>query len=41
MLAFELKDSDLQAELYKLAEALDNDERYRPAQFSRLLRNLN
>ena len=41
MLAFELNDSSLQAELDGLAEALDNDERYRPAQFARLLRNLN
>jgi hypothetical protein len=41
MLAFELNDSDLQAELDALAEVLDNDERYRPAQFARLLRNLN
>ena len=41
MLAFELKDTALQAELDVLAEALDNDERYRPAQFARLLRNLN
>jgi len=41
MLAFELNDSDLQTELDALAEALDNDERYRPAQFARLLKNLN
>ena len=41
MLAFELNDTGLQAELDSLAEALDNDERYRPAQFARLLRNLN
>ena len=41
MLAFELNDSSLQVELDELAEALDNDERYRPAQFARLLRNLN
>ena len=41
MLAFELNDSALQAEIDTLAEALDNDERYRPAQFARLLRNLN
>ena len=40
MLAYELQDSALQAELDSLAEALNNDERYRPAQFSRLLRNL-
>ena len=41
MLAFELSDSALQAEIDSLAEALDNDERYRPAQFARLLQNLN
>ncbi len=41
MLAFELKDTSLQADLDALAEALDNDERYRPSQFARLLRNLN
>lgn len=40
MLAFELKDTAMQAELDALAEALDDDERYRPAQFARLLRNL-
>ncbi len=40
MLAYELKDSALQAELDALAEVLDNDERYRPSQFARLLRNL-
>jgi hypothetical protein len=40
MLAFELKDAALQAELDALAEALDNDERYQPSQFARLLRNL-
>ncbi len=40
MLAFELKDTSLQAELDALAEALDNDERYQPSQFARLLRNL-
>jgi Cytochrome c554 and c-prime len=37
MLAFELEDSRLQSELDKLADALDDDERYRPQQFSRLL----
>jgi Cytochrome c554 and c-prime len=41
MLAFGLNDSDLQTELDVLAEALDNDERYRPTQFASLLRNLN
>jgi hypothetical protein len=40
MLAFELKDTSLQADLDALAEALDNDERYQPSQFARLLRNL-
>ena len=40
MLAYELKDAALQAELDALAEVLDNDERYRPSQFARLLRNL-
>ncbi len=40
MLAFELKDAALQAELDALAEVLDNDERYRATQFARLLRNL-
>jgi hypothetical protein len=40
MLAFELNDVALQAELDALAEVLDNDERYRPSQFARLLRNL-
>ena len=41
MLAFELEGSELQAEIDALADALDDDERYRPAQFARLLRNLN
>jgi hypothetical protein len=41
MLAFELNDAALQTELDALAEVLDNDERYQPAQFARLLRNLN
>ena len=41
MRAFELNDSSLQAEIDTLAEALDNDECYRPAQFTQLLRNLN
>ena len=37
MLAFELEDRRLQSELDSLADALDDDERYRPQQFSRLL----
>ena len=41
MLAFEMKDAGLQADLDTLAEALNNDERYRPTRFARLLRNLN
>ena len=40
MLAFELNNTSLQADLDAFAEALDNDERYRPSQFARLLRNL-
>lgn len=40
MLAFELNDSAMQSEIDVLAEALDDDERYKPAQFARLLRNL-
>ena len=40
MLAFELKDTSLQADLDALADALENDERYRPSQFARLLRKL-
>ena len=39
MLAFELGDTDLQAELDQLAESLEDDEQYRPAQFARLLRS--
>ena len=39
MLAFELGDSDLQAELDQLAQSLEDDEQYRPAQFARLLRS--
>jgi hypothetical protein len=39
MLAFELQDVTLQGEIDELASALENDEGYRPAQFSRLLRN--
>jgi hypothetical protein len=41
MLAFELNDAALQDEIDTLADALDDDERYRPSQFARLLRNLN
>lgn len=41
MLAYELNDSSLQAELDALAEALDNDERYSPEQFARLLDAVN
>ena len=41
MLAFEMKDAGLQADLDTLAEALNNDERYRPTRFARLVRNLN
>lgn len=40
MLAFELQDEALQDELENLALALENDERYRPGRFSRLLRML-
>ncbi len=40
MLAYELKDAAMQAELDALADALDDDERYRPSQFACLLRNL-
>ena len=39
MLAFELGDADLEAELDQLADSLEDDERYRPAQFARLLRS--
>ncbi|MDH3267207.1 MAG: cytochrome c family protein, partial [Gammaproteobacteria bacterium] len=39
MLAFELGDTDLQAELDQLADSLEDDERYRPTQFARLLRS--
>ena len=39
MLAFELGDADLEAELDQLADSLADDERYRPAQFARLLRS--
>ncbi|MFQ6003917.1 MAG: multiheme c-type cytochrome [Woeseia sp.] len=40
MLAFELDDSPLQAKLDTLAEMLEDDEHYRPAQFARLLHRL-
>ena len=38
MLAYELNDRDLQDQLDALANALEDDERYRPAQFAGLLR---
>ena len=38
MLAIELGDEDLEAELDQLAKTLENDERYQPAQFAGLLR---
>jgi hypothetical protein len=41
MLASELDDATLQAEIDTLAEALDDEERYRPARFAALLRDLN
>jgi len=37
MLVIEIDDPDLEAELDALANSLDNDERYRPAEFRRLL----
>ena len=40
MLVIELDDPDLEAELDALAASLDNDERYRPSEFRRLLDNL-
>lgn len=40
MLVIELGDPELEAELDALANSLDNDERYRPAQFRRLLTGL-
>ncbi len=40
MLVIELDDPELEAELDALANSLDNDERYRPAQFRRLLTSL-
>lgn len=39
MLAFELGDADLESQLDQLANSLEDDERYRPAQFARLLRS--
>lgn len=38
MLAFEMQDARLQDSLDRLAGVLDDDERYRPAQFARLMR---
>jgi len=40
MLVIELDETDLEAELDTLAESLNNDERYRPSEFRRLLDNL-
>ncbi len=40
MLVYELEDADLEAEIGELADSLQDDERYRPAQFSRLLAKL-
>jgi hypothetical protein len=40
MLSFELKDITLQDEIDTLAKSLDDDERYWPSQFARLLRRL-
>ena len=40
MLIIELDDTDLEAHLDVLAESLQDDERYRPAQFARLLEGL-
>jgi hypothetical protein len=40
MLVIELDDADLEAELDALADSLNNDERYRPAEFRRLLTSL-
>ena len=39
MLAFEIGDAELEAELDELAQSLEDDERYRPAQFARLFRS--
>jgi hypothetical protein len=38
MLVFELHDDAMQAEVDALADILEDDERYRPAQFAQLLR---
>ena len=38
MLAIELDDAELEAQLDQLAGTLQNEERYDPAQFARLLR---
>ena len=38
MLSFELNDTALQDEIDSLAQSLENDERYRPSQFARFLR---
>ncbi len=40
MLVIELDDPYLEQELDALANSLDDDERYRPAQFARLLAQL-
>jgi hypothetical protein len=40
MLVFELKSDELQAEIDALGDALQDDERYRPAQFARLLETI-
>jgi hypothetical protein len=39
MLVFEIGDAELEAELDQLAASLENDERYRPAQFASLLQS--
>jgi hypothetical protein len=41
MLAFELRDEELQAQLDQLANSLEDDERYQPRQFAELLAALN
>ena len=41
MLVFELSNADLEGEIGELADSLQDDERYRPGQFSRLLAKLN
>ena len=40
MLVIEIDDPDLEAELDALANSLNDDERYRPAQFAQLLEDL-